>query len=170
MHSQYEEGFLPRAAQVPSEPAAQATVPTRRGNFFDYLQFNLPRLTKAALVALVALMGAVLVGNVAASAPPFTGGHAVLVCLAAGCVTVAGLALATRIRPWTPGFLLGVVIVAVYIAGALSDAPAISTGASTEQVALWNLNLILPICYFALYWALRRGILVAHPDQRNWHA
>ncbi len=162
MHSEYEESFLPREEQV--------IVPPQRGNFFDYLQFNLPRLTKAMLVGLVALMGAVLIGNVAASAEPFLGGHAIMLLLLAGCVAVAGAALATRTRPWTLGFLVSLGIIAVFIAGAVLDAPAIDTGSSTGQVALWNLNVILPICYLVLYWALRRGIVIAHPDKRNWHA
>ena len=162
MHSEYEESFLPREEQVIEPP--------RRGKFFDYLQFNLPRLTKAMFVGLIALMGAVLIGNVAASAAPFPGGHAIMALLLAGCVVVAGAALATRIRPWTLGFLVSVGIMALFLAGTVLDAPAISAGSSTGQVALWNLNVILPIVYLVLYWALRRGIIIAHPDKRNWHA
>ncbi len=153
-----------------SQDEARAAESTQRGNFFDYLQFNLPRLTKTLFVAIVALMGAVLIGNVAVSAEPFSGGHILMLILLAGCGTFIALALATRVRPWALGFLLSAATVAVYILGSFAHAPAIGAGSSTEQVALWNLNLILPICYFVLYWALRRGIVVAHPDKRNWHA
>lgn len=142
---------------------------SQRHSFFDYVNFNLPRLTKAVFVGVVGVLGTVLVGNVVAAPTPFPGGHVVMLVAVAGCAVFVGLALLTRTRPWTLGLAVSAVSVLIYLLGLIVDAPAVRTGSSNGQVALWNLTLLVPIGYFVLYWALRRGVIVAHPDQRHWH-
>ncbi len=140
-----------------------------RAGFFSYLNFNLPRLTKAAFVGVIAFLGLTQWANLAYVIEPFRAAHLVMAVALAGCALFVGLALFTRTRPWTFGLVICVVSVLVYIVGQFADAPAIASGSSTEQVALWNLTVLVPAAYVILYWAMRRGIIVAHPDARNWH-
>lgn len=142
---------------------------TQRRGFFAYLNFNLPRVTKTIFVLVIAFLGLAQWANVAYSADPFPAGTIVMAVLLGGCVLFVGLALFTKTRPWTFGLAICVVTALVYVIGLLVDAPTIRAGSSTGRVALWNLNILVPAGYFVLYWALRRGIVVAHPDQRHWH-
>ncbi len=149
------------------EPPVTATFGGRRP-FFDYLKFNLPRTTKAAFILVAGLLG---VTHLAAAAllPASFPGAPVLSILLGACFTVfLVVALLTRLRPWFFGLVACVASVLLY-ALVVWQRPNSAGAPPVELLALWNLTLLLPLAYLTLYWALRRGILVAHPDQRNWH-
>lgn len=141
----------------------------RRPSFFDYLHFNLPRLTKVVLIGVIAGLGMSLGFGAALHANPFPLSSVAIFTIVAGCCVFVVLALFTTIRPWGFGLALSMGSALVYILGSFLTGPSIASGDSTGQVALWNLTILVPAVYVGLFWALRRGILIAHPDQRQWH-
>lgn len=144
-------------------------LPDKRSFILRYFQINLPRVTKAAFVLVILALAAAQVATILVLPPPFTGSTVALAILAACCAVFTGMALFTRIRPWTLGFIVCIVSVAVWGLGKWQHAPSVAAGDTTGQIALWNANVLLPVVYAIAYAALRYGILVAHPDQRRWH-
>lgn len=166
------DGGIPNAVGTPNatEDVYLHVKPGRkRANFFRYFRFNLPRLTKALLVLVIAAIGASAVGVATAGHPPFPHGNIALWIVALLAAVYLVLALTTRLAIWDFGSMISAGACVVYIGGIVSgDAPFIWNGASLYLAATWNLMFFASIVYFILNWAVNFGILVAWPKTQGF--
>ncbi|MDO5700035.1 MAG: hypothetical protein Q4P36_00990 [Bowdeniella nasicola] len=139
----------------------------KRAHLLRYFRFDLPRLTKAILVALVSGIG-IAAGVIAFTRPPFP-----YAALALGVVVVLSLsyvllALFTRWRIWDFGSAISAVALLCYLGGTLGTPPLVPNGATIGLAATWNLLLFLPLAYLVANWAVNFGILVVWPDRQGF--
>lgn len=140
-----------------------------RAPFLRYFRFNLPRLTKAILLIVIAAIGALAAIVARGGYPPFPHGE-----LALWLVTVTAVIFlafgVTRLRIWDFGLVPAGGAILIYFAGLFSDtAPYVWHGASEPLAAAYTLLLALSVGYLVLYWALNYGMIVAYPDNQNFH-
>lgn len=139
-----------------------------RAPFFRYFRFNLPRLTKALLLIVIAVIGGCAAGVAYSGFSIFPGDHValLLVAILAGVCVLLGLTTAWRI--WDAGLLPALAALTLYIGGLLSHAPYVWNGASVYLAATWNTMAFAAVAYLLLDWALNYGILVAYPDDQGF--
>ena len=140
----------------------------KRAPFYRYIRINLPRLTKAVILAVMALLafcaGVVALGDHL----PFVGGDIALwlVVTLAGIFLVAGLV--TRARIWDFGMVPALGALIAYLGGLFGTAPYVWNGASVHLAAAWNTMMLCGLAYLIIRWALAYGILVAYPDDQGF--
>lgn len=166
------ESSIPNAVGTPNatEDVYNHIKPGReRANFFRYFRFNLPRLTKAILLIVVATIGACAAGVAVSDYPPFPHATPALWIIVGACVVYLVLALTTRLAIWDFGSFIAFGACVVYLAGiAGGTAPFIWNGASINLAAAWNLLLFASLAYFVLNWAVNFGILVVWPKTQGF--
>jgi hypothetical protein len=144
--------------------------------FFRFFQFNLPRTTTAAGIALLAGSAVIrlfwLSGHFLASDPPTY----VLVYLA---LIVAGdlVAAAVMIVPSIPIALLGWVFgafvstatVGMYIASRTAGLPGVPELVGRWHYALGTVSLLLPAAFLGLWFTVITQRNIVYPQRRGWH-
>lgn len=139
-----------------------------RAAFHRYIKINLPRTTKALLLLVIAVIGAVSATVALSDFSLFSFAEVLqwfIVGLSFGFVAPG---LVTSMRIWGLGAIISVLALVVYAVGSAGEAPFVWNGASVPLAAMWNLTLMMPLAYLVLYWALRQGLIVAHPDNQNF--
>ncbi|MCZ9309029.1 hypothetical protein ACUY3K_00805 [Corynebacterium uberis] len=139
-----------------------------RAPLLRYFRFNLPRLTKAALLACIAVCAACAAGVARSSHLPFAHGQIALWLVVAAAVIFLAFGLCTQLRVWDLGALVASGALVVYIGGLVGTAPYVGNGASVELAATWNLMALSAVAYLVLRAALGYGILVAWPDTQGF--
>ncbi|MDO5727148.1 MAG: hypothetical protein Q4Q03_04430 [Bowdeniella nasicola] len=140
----------------------------RRANFFRYFRFNLPRLTKALIMVVIATIGA-CAGAVAASGHlPFAGAEIALWIVVIFAVIFVALSAFTRRDLWDYGTVVAAAATIVYFGGIFGYPPYVHNGASIYLAATWNLMLFASLGYFVLNWAINLGILVVWPHTQGF--
>lgn len=139
-----------------------------RAPFFRYIRINLPRLTKALLLLVVAVIGASAAAVALSDHPPFPGGGAVLGAIAAVAVGYALVGAVTRLRNWDFGSLIASAAALVYVGGLFGHAPYVWNGASVPLAACWNTMLFAAVAYWALNWAVNYGVLAVWPETQGF--
>lgn len=165
------DGGIPNAVGTPNatEDVYNHVKPGRkRANFFRYFRFNLPRLTKALLVLVIATIGGCAAGVAMSDHPPFPHGEIALWIVAFLATVYVVLALLTRLAIWDFGSMISAGACVVYLGGVLGDAPFVWNGASMNLAATWNLMFFASLAYFVLNWAVNFGILVAWPKTQGF--
>lgn len=140
----------------------------QRAPLLRYFRFNLPRLTRAVMLALVAAIGvcAIYTAQIAntlfasAAIPLWIIGVAALVCVVSGC---------SRLKVWDFGALIAVCALVMYFGTILAaTAPFVWNGATVWHAAAWNIMMLAAIGYLVALWAKWYGIIVAWPDDQNF--
>lgn len=139
-----------------------------RAPFLRYIRINLPRLTKAVLIMVIAVIGATAAGVALSDHLPFPGADIALWIVVAFAAIYVLFGLFTTLRIWDYGSLVGAAALIVYIGGLLGDAPFVWNGASIYLAATWNVMAIASLAYFFLNWAVNYGMLVAYPDDQGF--
>lgn len=140
----------------------------KRAPFFRYIRINLPRLTRAAILAIMALL-AFCAGAVALSDHlPFVGGDIALWVVVGLAVTFLVVGLVTKARVWDFGLVPALGAVIAYIGGLFGTAPYVWNGAGVYLAAAWNTMMFCGVAYVIIRWALNYGILVAYPDDQGF--
>lgn len=140
-----------------------------RAPFFRYFRINLPRLTRACIALLFAVMAALAFWVAAADFAIFAGAHIALRLVGVLAAVVAVVAaFVWRWKPWDFGLVPAGGAVCAYIGGLVGHAPYVSNGASVELAAGWNTMLLCAAVYFFIYWALHYGMIVAYPDDQGF--
>lgn len=139
-----------------------------RAPFFRYFRFNLPRLTKLALLVVMAGIGitAFVVGL--SSHLPFDHAQIPLFITAAAAAVFVLTGIVSKSRIWDIGLFIALAALVTYIGGLFGDAPYVWNGAPLELAAVWNLMMLLSLAYLVAYWALLYGVIVAHPDRQDF--
>lgn len=164
-------GQLPNAVGTPNatEDVYRHRKPgKKRARFYRYLRINLPRLTKALLMLVIAVIGGSAVNVALSSFSLFPGAEIALWLLVSFCILFLLLALATRRAIWDFGSLISAVACVIYIGGTLGTAPQVVNGASIYLAATWNVMLLASLAYFVLNWAVNVGILVVWPKTQGF--
>ena len=139
-----------------------------RAPFFRYIRINLPRLTRAFIVAVMAVVAASAFYVAAATTGIFTGAQLCL-CLVGTLASIFVLSgLVPRWRIWDFGLVPALGAVLVYVAGLFGTAPYVWNGASIGVAAAWNVMLFASLGYGLLYWALNYGVIAAYPDDQGF--
>ncbi|MDO5731038.1 hypothetical protein [Corynebacterium sphenisci] len=141
---------------------------SKRAHVLRYFRFNLPRLTKAALLAVVALIGGCAAAVARSDHPPFPHAEPALWIVVAMAVAFLAFGLTTRLRIWDFGSAVAAGALIIYIGGIIGDAPYVWNGASVGLAATWNLMAFASLGYLALNWAVNFGMLVAWPDTQGF--
>lgn len=139
-----------------------------RAPFFRYFRFNLPRLTKLALLVLVAGIGVTAVVVGASSHPPFDYAQIPLFIIATAAAVFVLIGIVSKQRIWDFGLFIALAALVAYIGGIFGNAPYVWNGAPLELAAVWNLMMLLSLAYLVAYWALTYGMLVAYPDKQDF--
>lgn len=139
-----------------------------RAPFFRYFRFNLPRLTKAVLLLLVAGIGSTALGVGLSSHLPFDHGQVPLFLIAASAAIFLVVGLVSRLKIWDLGLFVALAALVTYLGGLFGDAPYVWNGAAVELAAAWNLMMMLSLAYLVAYWALHYRVIVAFPDDQNF--
>ncbi|WP_295627637.1 hypothetical protein [uncultured Corynebacterium sp.] len=141
-----------------------------RAPFFRYIRINLPRLTRAAIIAVMALM-AVTAGIVATSGHlPFAAGDVALWLVVALAAIFVVVALIPSTRPWDFGVVPACAALLAYVGGLFGDAPYVWNGASIELAAAWNSMMLLAVAYLLLRWAESYGVIAVYPDDQGFES
>lgn len=140
----------------------------KRAPFFRYIRFNLPRLTKAALLLVVAGIGGCAAYIVAADHEIFVGDDVALWLVIITALIFVLVGLLTKLRIWDYGMVPALGALLLYVGGLVGNAPFVWNGADTYTAAAWNLMMILALAYVILRWALGYGVLVAYPDDQGF--
>ncbi|WP_448853999.1 hypothetical protein [Corynebacterium frankenforstense] len=139
-----------------------------RAPFLRYIRINLPRLTKALLLIVVAVIGGTAVAVALSDHLPFPGAGFALWPVAALAAVYLALGLCTRMRIWDYGSLVATVAVLVYVGGLFGDAPYVWNGASVGLAACWNTMMLASVAYWVLNWAINYGMIVAWPEDQGF--
>ncbi|QJC22494.1 hypothetical protein [Arcanobacterium buesumense] len=141
----------------------------KRANFFRYFRFNLPRLTKALLIAVIATTGGAAAYVAVSGHEPFPHGMIPLWIVTGLAMVFVLVALTTRLPIWDYGSLISFAACVTYIGGIVSgSAPFVWNGASIPLAASWNLMIFASLGYFVLNWAVNFGILVVWPKTQGF--
>lgn len=140
----------------------------KRANFFRYFRFNLPRLTKALITLVVAIIGGCAAGVATSGHLPFEHADIALWIVVAFALVFVVLSLFTRRDLWDYGCVVAGAAAIVYIGGVFGHPPYVHNGASIELAAMWNLMLFASLGYFVLNWAINLGILVVWPHTQGF--
>lgn len=163
------------AGELPHDPATEDfnkyVKPGReRAPLYRYFQFNLPRLTRAVLLLMLAGIGALALA-VRLNLPSglHTGWLTVMLPVTAVVALLVAVIGAVTVRDvWNPGgaaAMLGLVTWLVALAG---RAPFTWEGAGLYVAAGWNLMMFLSLGYLVLLAMLRVRIIVAYPDDQGF--
>ncbi|AIG64313.1 hypothetical protein CATYP_06480 [Corynebacterium atypicum] len=139
-----------------------------RAPFLRYIRIDLPRLTKALLLLVVAVIGAMAAIVALSDHLPFSGADIALWAVVVLAVIYLAFGLCTKLRIWDYGSYVASAAVLVYIGGLFGDAPYVWNGASIELAAAWNTMLIASVAYWVLNWAVNYGMLSAWPDTQGF--
>ncbi|MDR7329084.1 hypothetical protein [Corynebacterium guangdongense] len=140
----------------------------KRAPFFRYVRFNLPRLTKAAILAIASLLG-VCAGYVALGDHEiFPGGDQLLWGLVALAALFVLIGAVTKFRIWDFGLLPAFAALLIWGVGVFQNAPFVWNGAGLYEAAAWNTMMVCAIAYLVIHWALNYGVLVAYPDDQGF--
>lgn len=140
----------------------------KRANFFRYFRFNLPRLTKAVLLVVIAIITACAAGVALSGHVPFDHGEIALwIVVALGAIYLV-LGIFTRWEIWDFGSMVAAAACVTYLGGMLGNAPLVENGASINLAATWNGMLFASLAYFVLNWAVNFGILVVWPRTQGF--
>lgn len=145
-------------------------------SFYRYLQFNLPRATTAAGIAL--LMGSVAIrlfwlsGHFLAPDPP-TYLLAYLAVIVTANLAAAALMIVPRIPiallGWTFGAFVSTATVGMYIASRAPGLPGAPELAGRWDYPLGTVSLMLPVAFLALWFTVITQRNIAYPQRRGWH-
>lgn len=140
----------------------------KRAPFFRYIRFNLPKLTKAAILLVVAGIGGCAAYVLTAGHDIFAGDDLALwlVVITAAIFVVIGLV--SKLRIWDYGMVPALGALLVYLGGLVGNAPYVWNGADLYTAAAWNAMMLFGLAYVVLRWALGYGILVAYPDYQGF--
>lgn len=139
-----------------------------RAPFFRYIRFNLPRLTKAVLLLVVALIGVGAGYIVNGDHEIFAASDMVLWILVGFAAVFVVLGLVTKWRIWDFGLIPTFGALITWGAGLFTNAPFVWNGGGLYEAASWNLMMLCGLAYLVLYWALNYGILVAYPNDQGF--
>lgn len=140
----------------------------KRAPFFRYIRFNLPRLTKAVLLLIIAIIG-LAAGYVASGDHEiFPASDIVLWMIAAFAAIFVVVGLVTKWRIWDFGLISAFGAILVWGVGLFANAPFVWNGGELYEAASWNVMMMCGFAYLILYWALNYGILVAYPDDQGF--
>lgn len=145
-------------------------------SFYRFFQFNLPRTTTAAGIAL--LLGSVVIrlfwlsGHFLAPEPPTY----VLVYLAL-IVAMNLLAAAVMIVPsipiallgWALGAFVSTATVGLYIASRTAGLPGMPELVGRWDYALGTVSLLLPVAFLGLWFTVITQRNIVYPQRRGWH-
>ncbi len=139
-----------------------------RAPFFRYIRINLPRLTRAAIVAIMAVQAVLAFVIAQTDFHIFDGQRAALYVLgaAAAIFVLAGLVPSTR--PWDFGLVPAVGSIVLFLAALGGTPPWVWNGADVYLAAGWNTIAYCGVAYLVLYWALGYGVLAAYPDDQGF--
>ena len=140
----------------------------KRAPLLRYVRINLPRTTRLLLLSVIVVIGAAAAAVALGDREPFPFANPILWVLFAAAVVFVAVGLLTSARIWTWGTGIAAAAVLVYLGGIAGEAPYVWNGASVVEAATWNVMLLASLGYFALYGALRYGIIVAAPDDQTF--
>lgn len=139
-----------------------------RASLFRYFRFNLPRLTKLVLLALIAGLGLTASAVALSPHPPFEHAEIPLFIIVAAAVLFVVIGIFSSPGTWDLGLTISLAALVTYLGGIFGNAPYVWNGAPLGLAATWNLMMILSLIYVAAYWALQHRIIVAHPDDQGF--
>lgn len=140
----------------------------KRAPFFRYIRFNLPKLTKAVLLLIIAGIGACAGYIVSIEHEIFVGDNLALWLIIVTAAIFVLLGVVSKLRIWDFGMVPALGALLLYVGGLVGNAPFVWNGADTYTAATWNLMMLLAFAYVILRWALGYGILVAYPDDQGF--
>lgn len=140
----------------------------KRAPFLRYVRFNLPRLTKAAILVVMAGLAGCATYVALGENPIFPGSDLALWLVVALAAIFVVVGLVTKWRIWDFGVVPALGALLVYAGGLAGTAPYVWNGAGLYTAAAWNTMMILAIVYLILRWALGYGVLVAYPDDQGF--
>lgn len=140
----------------------------KRAPFFRYIRINLPRLTRAAIIAVMALLAFTAAVVARSGHLPFSAGDIALWLVVALAVIFVVVALVPSTRPWDFGCVPALAAILAYVGGLFGDAPYVWNGASVELAAAWNSMMLLGVVYLVIRWAESYGILAVYPDDQGF--
>lgn len=139
-----------------------------RAPFFRYIRINLPKLTRAMIVAVMALQGGLAWYVARAEFSIFPEQEIVLYLLVALCAVVVVLGAVTPWRVWDFGLIPAVGSLLLFFGGLAGTPPWVWNGADVYLAAAWNTTALCGLAYLVVYWALDYGVLVAYPDDQGF--
>lgn len=139
-----------------------------RAPFFRYIRINLPRLTKAAILVIVAPIGGCAWAVLSSGFDIFAGSDIALGLVIALVAVFLVLGLVTKWRIWGFGTVVAAAGILVYLGGLFGHAPFVGNGAGVYLAAGWNTMFFASLAYCVIYWALNYGVLVAYPDTQGF--
>lgn len=140
----------------------------KRAPFYRYFRFNLPRLTRALLICVIAGIGA-LAAIAALNGFAFFPQSSLVLWLLCGLAVVFVIsALIPSTQPWDFGLVPALTAAITWITSWFTHAPTPQNGADLFLSAGWNLMFFLALGYLALYWALHVRMIVAYPDDQGF--
>lgn len=139
-----------------------------RAPFLRYFRFNLPRMTKAGLLVLMAALAGCATAVAVYAQPLFPASDLVLGVVAGAAALFVLLGLVSRWRIWDFGMVPALGALLTYAGGLMGHAPFVWNGADIYLAATWNVLMLLALAYVALWWALGYGMLVAYPDDQGF--
>jgi hypothetical protein len=140
----------------------------KRAPFLRYIRFNLPRLTKAVILLVMAGIGGCVAYIATRDHQIFVGDNLALWLIVIAAAIFVVLGLLTKWRIWDFGMVPALGGLLVYLGGLVGNAPFVWNGADTYTAAVWNLMMLFGLIYVVLRWALGYGMLVAYPDDQGF--
>jgi hypothetical protein len=146
-------------------------------SFYRYFLFNVPRITTASGIVLLAGVGAIRLywltgGFLVSGLPAYLAAYFVLLVAAA---FLASVAMVVGRRPglvrigWAVGSLVSAVSIGVYVASRTLGLPGLPQLVERWDYALGTFSMVLAALFLALYFSVLTGANVAYPQRRQWH-
>lgn len=140
----------------------------KRAPFFRYIRINLPRLTKAVILLIIAWITFTSFVIARTDFEIFAGSDIALYLVSALAAIFCVVGLLTKARIWDFGMLPALAAIVAYIGGLFGTAPYVWNGAGIYTAAAWNTMFFAGIAYVIIRWALGYGVLVAYPDDQGF--
>lgn len=139
-----------------------------RAPFFRYIRINLPRLTKAVLLLIIAALGGCAAYVASSNHEVFPASDIVLWIVIGFAAVFVVVGVLTKLKIWDFGVVPAFGALLLWGAGLFTHAPFVWNGAEVYEAAAWNTMMLSGVAYLLLYWALNYGILVAYPDDQGF--